>query len=348
MKSPLVSIKIINYNYGRYLRECFESIFCQTYQNFEISFSDNDSSDNSWDIALEYQRKYPKRINLASNRQNFGPDANLGNCINPSIGKYSVVLCSDDALAPDFIEKCVDVLENNPDCAYVMVHRGIIDDNSNISEEPPFYNQSCIIKGADQAAVYMMAAINPSISQIMYVSNLEALHRVDFSKVLVGRWYGARLLDFILCCNYPVAYLKDPLLLHRIHGDNDSLQAAGNLIEIIGPYILHRQFIDIANSYNVKGIKEKLPAATEKLSQLCLRYCSRFLINGDQDIAEQYFHLAAALSIKIKNDKIFSKINSFFSSNKDRKKKIIAELKKESNLITRKISYDPPQGSMKI
>lgn len=347
-KMPLVSIRIINYNYGRYLRECVDSILNQTYPNIEISFSDNASSDDSWSIALEYQRQFPDIINIASNRSNFGPDANVVNCTFPSRGKYSVQMCSDDAMAPDFIEKSVKTLEKYPECAYVMVHRAIIDENSKLTDETPFYNQSCIIEGSEQAAVYMMAAINPSISQVMYVSNKEEINRVDFSKVLTGRWYGARIMDFNLSCNYPIAYIKEPLLLHRLHGANDSQYAAGNLIEIIGPFLLHYQFADIARAYNLPKVVDLLPKATDKLSNLCLRYSARFLIDGNELIGEQYYHLAAALSLKTKLDKTFDKITEYWTSDEKEKKNIIKDLEKEANLVTRKISYDPPPGSIEI
>ena len=42
---PLVTVLIYNYNYGKYLTECFESVLNQTYNNIEISFSDNSSFD---------------------------------------------------------------------------------------------------------------------------------------------------------------------------------------------------------------------------------------------------------------------------------------------------------------
>ena len=59
-------------------------------------------------------------------------------------------------------------MEKNIDVGFAMVHRKIINENGKIIKEKPFYNKSCIIPGAEAAAVYMMAAINPSVSQIMY------------------------------------------------------------------------------------------------------------------------------------------------------------------------------------
>ena len=53
MYEPLVTICIPNYNYGRYLRTCLESILKQTYANLEVHFSDNASTDDSYEIAQE-------------------------------------------------------------------------------------------------------------------------------------------------------------------------------------------------------------------------------------------------------------------------------------------------------
>ena len=117
-QTPLVSIRIFNYNYGRYLKECIESVLNQTYPNIEICFSDNASTDDSWQIAKDYQREFPGIMNIACNRNNLGPLANISNCVFFSRGKYIVQLCSDDAVAPGFTEKCVKVLEDNPEWTF--------------------------------------------------------------------------------------------------------------------------------------------------------------------------------------------------------------------------------------
>ena len=144
-EKPLVSVLIFNYNYGRYLTHCFDSVFAQTYENVEICFSDNASTDESWDIALEYARRYPGMITITCNRRDFGMDANFANCWVNARGKYFIELCSDDALKSEYLSKCVDALEKHPKAGFAMVHRSIIDESGQSHEEPPFYNQSCII-----------------------------------------------------------------------------------------------------------------------------------------------------------------------------------------------------------
>lgn len=345
---PLVSILVFNYNYGRYLRACFDSILEQSYRNIEVCFSDNASSDDSWEIATAYRRKYPDIFNIARNRQNFGPHANLANCAFSKRGKYHLQLCSDDMLEAEYIARCVDVLEAHPACAFAMVNRSIIDDQGRLTPEAPFYDRSCIIPGAGQAEVYMMAAVNPSVSQIMYVSGKSAVHGKDVARELAGRWYGTRLLDFHLCCNYPIAYLKDALLRHRLHDENDSLKAAGSLLEILGPYVLNQQFAETAGTYGLQGVRNRLPDATEKLGRLCLRYCGRFLIAGDETTGARYFHLAAALSPGVQSEHIHALISGYWNGSAADRKTIRDELKSALNFISRQTSYAPPEGSIAL
>jgi glycosyltransferase involved in cell wall biosynthesis len=44
---PLVSVIIANFNYGRFLPDCLESIFAQTYQPIEVVVVDDGSTDDS-------------------------------------------------------------------------------------------------------------------------------------------------------------------------------------------------------------------------------------------------------------------------------------------------------------
>ena len=55
MSEPLVSIVMNCYNGEKYLRQAIDSIFNQTYQNWEIIFWDNQSNDKSSEIYKSYK-----------------------------------------------------------------------------------------------------------------------------------------------------------------------------------------------------------------------------------------------------------------------------------------------------
>jgi glycosyltransferase involved in cell wall biosynthesis len=343
---PLVTILCYNYNYGRYLRECLESVFAQTYNNIEVCFSDNASTDESWSIALEFARRYPGKIHITRNRKNFGPDANFSNCKRMMQGKFFVNFCSDDVLEPEYVERCVDILETNLNVGFVIVNRDVIDENSLRTHETPFYNQSCIIPGEEQAAVYMMAGVNPSVSQIMY--RRDVTDNRSATAVLGARYYGTRILDFNISTDFDIAYIKDSLLLHRIHSQSDTSQIDSNLMPVIGLYVLNHQFADIASVRRMKKVLSRLPPSIDKLAGLAVRYSVRYLLAKEEQVALRYFHLAMAISPRIDADPTWQKLHEYWTADSQSKARNIEEFKNSSNLVARSISYDPPPGSIPL
>lgn len=343
IEQPLVSILVYNYNYGRYLEACLDSVLEQTYSNIEIVFSDNASTDKSWEIAQEYVKKYPGKLTTIRNRENMGPGANLRNCFMTMQGRYCVTLCSDDILLPDFVENCLSVFREEPRLGYVMVHHAEIDAEGNRRDIPPFYDTSCVIDGEDQAAVYMMAAVNPSISQIMY-DRLKLESVAQMTGALASRWYGARIQDFNLCLQYPMAYINKPLLLYRKHGENDSLSADDSLLEVIGPYILLRQFNEAGELRQSNKITARYDDAVSKLAELSLRYCVRHIQAEKESTARRYFHLAAALSPEVTQNEVYIALAEYWMGDSMVKEEILSHLSELSNLVERQVSYAPPQG----
>lgn len=343
--TPLVSVLIYNYNYGKYLSECFQSALGQSYPNIEIIFSDNASDDSSWEIALDFQRRYPGRITIARNRSNLGTDLNLENCWATQLGRYYVVLGSDDVLHKDFVKVTAALLNEHLDAAYVMTHRYILDKVGNRTEEVPFYDGCYKLIPPSQNGVYMMAAINPSITQICYRTD-QARKRSAMGG-FGSQFYGTRIMDFRLCMDFPVIYIDVPLVGHRIHGENQSLVADKNLMEVLGPYVLNLQFREIGRIYDHNIIEEKFNKSVPRLAKLALRYSLRAAKRGDTTLGLQYWYLAQALEPEIKSTAECSILDSFFSS------KIpmpISELEIILNSIDfqRTVSYPPDEPYVKI
>ncbi|HEC73670.1 MAG TPA: glycosyltransferase [Methylophaga aminisulfidivorans] len=346
VKNPLVSICVYNYNYGRYLRQCLQSVVEQTYSNIEVCFSDNGSTDESWDIALEFAKKYPDKFNLTRNRTNFGPNVNLWNCVLNMTGKYVLKLCSDDAIKPGYIERCVELLERHPDAGFAMVHRDIMDENGVISNEAAFYSENCLIPGNEQSAVYMVSSVNPSVSQVFY--KVEYLGGKRMSGNLNDRWFGDRIMDFHITCERPIVYIKEPLLLNRVHSQSDGSALDGNLLQCVGEYVLVHQLSDIAANYHgMEKAQKRLPEALEKLSNLSIRYCLRRLLKGDENGAKRYFYFALAADLNIDKHAVFPLLTEYWSSDSERKVELLSKIKLDSSdVLTRKVSYPPPEGSI--
>jgi len=100
-ENPLVSIIILNYNAGRLLEECIDSIYHSNYENFEIILVDNDSKDNS---HVKCKEKFPL-INLLENKKNLGycEGNNVG--IRHAKGEFVIILNPDTIVDPDWIKE---------------------------------------------------------------------------------------------------------------------------------------------------------------------------------------------------------------------------------------------------
>lgn len=343
----LVSVCIYNYNYGKYLSNCIESVLEQTHKNIEICFSDNASTDDSWHTVLKYATQHPEKFNLTRTRVNVGATNNLFNAMMDARGNYLIQLCSDDMIKPSMLKTCVKYLRAYPNAAFCMTHRDILFDDK-IETEPPFYAHACLIPGEAQNAVYMMSSVNPSISQIVYkTSHL-------FPKTQAGnlnyRWLGNRLTDFDICCTAPIIYLPDALLINRVHSKSDSQNMSDTLLQCISEYILVHQISDKARHFqNMTEVVNRLPKAIEKLSQLCLRYALRSIHANQLATAERYFHQAKVFDLSIQQDEHYSIFENFFKApNKEARDFQYSKLKELENLKSRKISYPPPAGAIPL
>ncbi len=110
-ETPLVSVVMPVYNAAPYLRQCLDSLVNQTYRNLEILCVDDGSTDESPEILMEYARRDPRVKPLANDtgEKGAGPARNAG--LNRAVGKYLLILDSDDFFEPDLAWSCVEKAE---------------------------------------------------------------------------------------------------------------------------------------------------------------------------------------------------------------------------------------------
>ena len=348
-KEPSVSVIIANHNYGRYIGECIESVLAQSHKNIEVYISDNASTDMSWEVINSFDKKFPGKFSIAKNNRNKGAQFNYRTWFSQISSDYRITLTSDDILDVNYVKRSVELLEKHKECAFLITHQSSVAENGTSSTLKPFFNQSCILFPPGLSLLYMVASVNPTLSQVVYrVPRTPYDQRVPLSEEGPYReFFRARVNDFLLSLHNPVIYLNEPLVKHRIHNQMHTITAEKYMMNIMGAYGLAFEFLDyvrIRAPEYLEKFEEQLPIAIKKHAFTALRYCTRFIIDKEPELAEQYLLLARSIDPSIRRGEVAKKLEEILSET-DSKKKIskLEILKQTPDLITRTISYDPPR-----
>lgn len=128
---PLVSVVIPVFNGENHLRELIESILNQTHQNLEIIFTEGGGADSSQTIITEYAEKDP-RIQLILTHKRITAAENWTKATKSATADYIKLICQDDILAADSIEKQLQDLTNFPNAVMAIAQRDVVDRNGKV------------------------------------------------------------------------------------------------------------------------------------------------------------------------------------------------------------------------
>lgn len=148
------------YNCASTLQEALDSLYAQTYQDFEIILCDDGSKDNTHQIAYENQQKHPNIV-LLKNPHNMGLNQTLNNCLAVAKGEYIARMDGDDLCHPTRFEKQVQFLDGHPEYAIVSNPMVYFDENGEFgkgkysasepsvdvfNEGSPFCHAPCMVR----------------------------------------------------------------------------------------------------------------------------------------------------------------------------------------------------------
>jgi glycosyltransferase involved in cell wall biosynthesis len=217
--SPLVSIGVPVYNGEKYLSECLASILAQTYPNWECFVINNRSTDRTLEIAEEYSQK-DSRLKVVTNPEFVDMTSNFNNTIKPisTDSKYFKVVCADDWLFPEYLEKTVSVMEQNPAAGFCSSYR--IDGRKvscqglNITEGPVF-------NGKEILRQQLMDTIDITGSETTVLYRIEILKKTGTFPAIYSysSYHFDTTLAFELLSMSDVAFVFQVLSFTRRHED---------------------------------------------------------------------------------------------------------------------------------
>lgn len=125
-RSPRVTIGLPVYNGETFLAATLDSLITQTFEDFELIVCDNASSDRTGSIAKHYAAA-DGRIRYYRNDVNIGAAANYRRVFDLSASPYFKWAAADDLCEPEYLARCISVLDEDPGVVVVHTRARFID-----------------------------------------------------------------------------------------------------------------------------------------------------------------------------------------------------------------------------
>lgn len=214
---PFVSVCIPAYNNAEYILETIESILNQTWKNLELVICDDKSTDNTVQVIESLE---DSRIRLYKNEKNLGMSGNWNMCLSKCKGEFIKLVCADDLLAPECIEKEVNALIEYPTAVLAESDTRLLDLDG---RQKGFYKRYaadgvCNGKKIARAGMFVKDYFGAPLANTFRRSILEEVGGFD-------TWY-TYILDYdffvTLACKGDVFIIHEPLNFFRVRNDSNT------------------------------------------------------------------------------------------------------------------------------
>jgi glycosyltransferase involved in cell wall biosynthesis len=220
-----IAIFITCYNHQDYIQQCIESVKNQTFAHWKCFLVDDNSSDSSFKIIQELTSN-DERFLVTKNSKNLGKSRTLNNLIeNLNVEKYefTALLDSDDCWMPNKLELQLKLVEQSNTSlvhteGYIEDSRTKTDKSWGQKKEKQLFSNIHRNPNVKEGEIFKELIIGNFIfySSILIKSSL--LVETQFNNLI------RRSMDWLFLIkatkNIKVGYLKEPLAIYRIHGEN--------------------------------------------------------------------------------------------------------------------------------
>lgn len=239
---PLVSVIIPYYNSGNTIQETIDSVFNQSYPNFEIWIINDGSTDKNSIEKLKDFENNPK-INIL-HQDNAGPSVARNNAIKKSKGKYIVFLDSDNKIRKEYIQKAIDIFSTNQNIAIVYSDYNLFGEKSGIHRSLPINSSALVLHNPIDNCVLIRQSVFRQVGGFDEFLSKKGLEDWELWIRLVSN-------------NYRFQYIEEVLFDYRIVNDSRTQGIANKNLEEIKSYIYKKHSDFLAEQYKIIFNKNK-------------------------------------------------------------------------------------------
>lgn len=209
---PTVSIIMNCYNGEKYLKEAIDSVYAQTFKDWEIIFWDNLSTDKSPEIA----KGYDKRLRYFRGSEFLPLGAARERAIEKAGGEYIAFLDVDDVWMPEHLRLHISSFQEDTVCVYSNF---ILKDMTSNKEYTPFNPKREFYSGSVRRVLCKKSFIWLQ-SVVIKTSALKELKHIFDPELLI-----AEDLDLLLRLSMKgrFDYIPEPTFIYRMHESNLSI-----------------------------------------------------------------------------------------------------------------------------
>ncbi len=257
---PLVSIIVNCFNGEKYLKKCLESIIDQKYQNWEIIFWDNISTDNSRKIVESYR---DSRIKYFKSEEHVTLYSARNLALKKISGEFVCFLDVDDWWTPDKISSQINFLNKNSNIEILYTNffnyfEGRKNKKIFSKQALPFGRITQNLLDHYKIGILTVMIKRSILQENFFKENYEIIADFDF------------FLKLSLQKN--ISVIQTPLAYYRIHSENLSKKKLNQQIEEIEDWYNRNVDTKHFKDYSLKGVK---------LSIQILRI-KKYLIDGNK------------------------------------------------------------------
>jgi glycosyltransferase involved in cell wall biosynthesis len=210
METPLITVLIDTYNYGRYIEEAIESVLAQDFppEQMQVIVVDDGSTDNTAELVKKYsQIEYMEKMNAGqASALNYG--------VAHARGQIIAFLDADDYWLPGKLRRVVDEFQKNPGVGLVHHRLKELDTRTGEFRDGFFVPMN----GHKPISLQYILSYNPTPTSSLALSRAvtDNIFPMPDAIRIQADGYVQAIAPFVA----PIAAINDSLAVYRIHGAN--------------------------------------------------------------------------------------------------------------------------------